>query len=176
MKLCRHILMVAMLMVAFCNTAEACKPIAQRIREGLHLVGVSNVTHLSTSGMNLYVEIDNDTCHKLVVSDAEVDIMARGEVLATISLRDKVVVRRRATQEVLIPLRFKTRSAFVLSHLLSRIMNESGELTLNYRIRGGTALFKRNIAQQGVVVKSLMDSYTLPPSLIEELHRAVINR
>ncbi|MBO5881876.1 MAG: hypothetical protein J6Q21_01390 [Alistipes sp.] len=173
-RLYRYILVVMMLL-ASCPSAEACKPIAERIREGLHLDGVSDVTHLSTSGMNLYVEIDNDTWHRLVVSDAEVEVVAHGEVLATISLRDKVVIRRRMTQEVLLPLRFKTRSAFVLTSLLTRIMNEGGGLTLNYRIRGGTALFKRTMTKQGVAIKSLMENSILPPSLIEEVHRAVVN-
>ena len=162
-----------MMLLVGCPSAEACKPIAERIREGLHYDGVSDVTHLSTSGMNLYVDITNDTCHKLVVSSAEVDVIAGGEVLATISLRDKVVVRRKATQTLLLPLRFKTRSAFILNHLLARIMNQSGELKLNYHIRGGTALFKRTIEQENIAVDELFDNYNIPRSTISELTRMV---
>ena len=162
-----------MMLLVGCPSAEACKPIAERIREGLHYDGVSDVTHLSTSGMNLYVDITNDTCHKLVVSSAEVDVIAGGEVLATISLRDKVVVRRKATQTLLLPLRFKTRSAFVLTSLLTRIMNEGGELKLNYHIRGGTALFKRTIEQENIAVDELFDNYNIPRSTISELTRMV---
>ena len=82
--MCRISLIVVML-VASSAVAEACKPLAERIAEGVKFVRVADVTHLSTSGMNLYLEVDNDTCHRLVVSAAEVDIIDQGEVLATIA-------------------------------------------------------------------------------------------
>ena len=85
MRLCRLILLVVVGLVVGQASAMACKPLKKRIMDVVRVEGVSDVTHLSTSGMNLYVDIENDTRHRLVVSDAEVDILSNGEVLATIS-------------------------------------------------------------------------------------------
>lgn len=90
--LCRVVLIAVALMTCSHGT-RACKPLSERMAEGVSLVGVVDVTHLSTSGMNLYIEVDNDTCHRLVVSRAEIDVVEDGENVVTISLRDKVVVR-----------------------------------------------------------------------------------
>jgi hypothetical protein len=45
--------------------------------------------------MNLYVEVNNETLHRFVISEAELDIVSKGDVVATISLRDKVVIKGR---------------------------------------------------------------------------------
>ena len=156
MRLLRKVVVVLLMLVAGNATAEACKPLSQRISEGVNLVCVEEVTHLSTSGVNLYLEIDNATCHRLVISEAEVDVVAKGEVLATISLRDKVVVRGRRTSTILVPLRFKARSSFVFVRLLQRALEPDSDITLNYRIKGGTALFRRRFKAEGVAIEELL--------------------
>ena len=156
MRLLRRVVVVLLVLVAGNATAEACKPLWQRISEGVSLVCVEDVTHLSTSGMNLYLAVDNATCHRLVISEAEVDVVAKGEVLATISLRDKVVVRGRCTSTILVPLRFKARSSFVFVRLLRRALSPDSDITLNYRIKGGTALFRRRVAAEGVAIEEVL--------------------
>ena len=37
----------------------------------VEVVGVADITHLSTSGMNLYIEVDNDSMHRLVVKEGQ---------------------------------------------------------------------------------------------------------
>lgn len=169
MKWLCKILLVVGVIVASSGVAEACKPIAQRIAEGVDLVRVVDVTHLSTSGMNLYLEVANDTCHRLVISDAEVDVIAKGETLATISLRDKVVIKGKRTSTILIPLRFKSRSSFMVARLVGRALDPNSDITLDYRLRGGTALFKRKIEGGGIEVKELLRNSEFSASTLREV-------
>ncbi len=168
--LCRLLLVVAML-TASSAVAEACKPLSERIAEGVKLVRVADVTHLSTSGMNLYIEVDNDTCHRLVVSDAEVDIIDKGEVLATISLRDKVVVKGKRTSTILVPLRFKSRSSFAFVRILRRSLDRESSITLDYRIRGGIGMFRRTFVAEDVAVQELLSDSEFSTATLQELER-----
>lgn len=168
--LCRIFLIVAMF-VASSSVAEACKPLSERIAEGVRLVRIVDVTHLSTSGMNLYIEVDNDTCHRLVVSDAEIDIVDNGETLATISLRDKVVVKGKRTSTILVPLRFKARSSFVFARILRRTLDTESTVTLNYRIKGGTALLRSRFEAEDVAAQRVLSSSEFSAATLHELER-----
>ena len=161
-SLARLLVVVALLLSCSVARAAACRPMAERVLQRVEVVGVADITHLSTSGMNLYIEVDNDSMHRLVVKEGEVDILSKGEVIATISLRDKVVVRGRRTSMVLVPLRFKARSSFVLGSLLKRLATEE-DMRLSYRIRGGTGMIKRTLAAEDITVGEL-----LPAELLEQ--------
>ena len=152
--------MVVLLLSCSVARAVACKPMVERVLQRVEVVGVTDITHLSTSGMNLYIEVDNSSLHRLVVKEGEVDILSKGEVIATISLRDRVEVRGRRTSEVLVPLRFRARSSFVLGSLLKRLASEK-DLRLSYRIRGGTGLFKRTLAAEDVSAGELLSAELL---------------
>lgn len=164
-----RVIVVAILLVCSCANVEACEPLVQRIAKRVNIVRVVDVTHLSTSGMNLYIEVDNDTCHRLVVNEAEVDVVSKGEVIATISLRDRVVIRGKRTTTVLVPLRFKARSSFVLVRLLERMLDPNSELMLSYRLRGGTGLFKRTFVAENVAVAELFGSSTMSGEALREV-------
>ena len=168
--MCRVVLIAVALMTCSHGT-RACKPLSERMAEGVSLVGVVDVTHLSTSGMNLYIEVDNDTCHRLVVSRAEIDVVEDGENVVTISLRDKVVVRGRRTSKVLIPLRFNARSSFALHRTLRRALEAENGITLNYRIRGGTGLVRRNVEAEGVAISELLANSPLSAATLQELEQ-----
>jgi hypothetical protein len=135
----------------------------ERMLQRVEVVCVVDITHLSTSGMNLYVEVDNNSLHRLVVKEGEIDILSKGEVIATISLRDSVVIKGRRTSTVLVPLRVKARSSFVLGNLLKRLASEE-DLRLSYRICGGTGMYKRTLAAEDITVGEL-----LPAELLEQL-------
>lgn len=159
-RLARLLAVVALLLSCSVARVEACKPMVERVLQRVEVVGVTDITHLSTSGMNLYIEVDNSSLHRLVVKEGEVDILSKGEVVATISLRDRVEVRGRRTAEVLVPLRFRARSSFVLGSLLKRLASEE-DLRLSYRIRGGTGLFKRTLAAEDVSAGELLSAELL---------------
>ena len=153
----------------------ACKPIAQRISEGVRIVGVSDVTHLSTSGMNLYLDVDNATGHRLVISAAEVDITTGDEVLATILLRDKVVVKRKQCSTILVPLRFRARSTFVLGRLLVRMLQQESGMSLSYRVRGGVGCLRRTIKAEDVAVGRLFEGDGVSELVIRDIKDIIEN-
>ena len=149
-------------------SAYATLPKPQEIIKKVHVLDVADVTHLSTSGMNLYLEVENNTWHRLTISSAEVDIMVDGETLATISLRDKVVIKRKTTI-VLVPLRFKSRNSFVLGHLLHKMLANDNNITLSYRLRGGVGPFKRNFSQEEIAVSTFFDNFVMSESLLHNI-------
>lgn len=159
-RLARLLAVVALLLSCSVARAVACKPMVERVLQRVEVVGVTDITHLSTSGMNLYIEVDNSSLHRLVVKEGEVDILSKGEVIATISLRDRVVIKGRRISTVLVPLRVKARSSFVLGNLLKRLASEE-DLRLSYRIRGGTGLFKRTLAAEDVSAGELLSAELL---------------
>lgn len=158
------------MLTTWCGTVEAREPLSERIMSKVHFVRVVDVTHLSTSGMNLYVEIENETGHRLVFTDAEIDILSHGELMATISLRDKVVLKRRSTNTVLVPLRFKSRSSFVLGRLLTRVLSFDADITINYRFRGGIGPFRQTFEQKDIDVKKLFENFKLSEIILKQIN------
>lgn len=172
----RYVIVVIALLCA-CDGAAASpcgKSIEQRMREAVTIEGISRVTHLSTSGMNLWVDIRNDSSSRLVVKRAEIDILVGGGLRATISLRDRVVVGRCSSGEVLIPLRFRSKSSFALGALLRAIVEgRTEDITIAYRLRGGTMLFRRTIERGEVSIRELIDEMGLARDILSELARLV---
>lgn len=140
---------------------------AQRIE----FSGFERVTHLSTYGANLWVEVENRGCWRMVVKEAEVDILVDGTPRLTLALRDKVVVPRKSSSEVLVPLRFRSRSMLSFAGLVARIaLGDREDITINYRIKAGTPLFKRRFEQEGVPLNQLMQLLSLHDGEIESLN------
>jgi hypothetical protein len=164
-RLARFLAVVVLLLSCSVARVEACKPMVERMLQRVEVVGVVDITHLSTSGMNLYVEVDNNSLHRLVVKEGEVDILSKGEVIATISLRDRVVIKGRRTSTVLVPLRFRARSSFVLSSLLKRLASEE-DMRLSYRICGGTGMYKRTLAAEDITVGELLSAELLEQLMV----------
>lgn len=136
--------------------------------------GFSRVTHLSTSGMNLWVEVANSSCWRMVVAEAEVDIFVGGTKRLTIALRDRVVAPRKATSEVLVPLRITSHSMFSLVSIIGRIaMGNREDITIDYSVRAGTPLFKRTLSQRGVPLDVLLQQLSLPDSEIGILKQLI---
>lgn len=146
---------------------SAPRSVAQRIE----FRGFERVTHLSTSGANLWVEVENRGCWRMVVKEAEVDILVDGTPRLTLTLRDKVVVPRKSSSEVLVPLRFRSRSMLSFAGLVARIaLGDREDVTINYRIKAGTPLFKRRFEQEGVPLNQLMQLLSLHDGEIESLN------
>lgn len=146
---------------------SAPRSVAQRIE----FRGFERVTHLSTSGANLWVEVENRGCWRMVVKEAEVDILVDGTPRLTLALRDKVVVPRKSSSEVLVPLRFRSRSMLSFAGLVARIaLGDREDITINYRIKAGTPLFKRRFEQEGVPFNRLMQLLSLHDGEIESLN------
>lgn len=169
MRRLSRFLFIIVALTTWCSVVAAREPLSERIMSKVRFERVVDVTHLSTSGMNLYLEIENETGHRLVFSEAEVDILSRGEVIATISLRDKVVLKRRSTTTVLIPLRFKSRSSFALTRLITRLLAFDVDLTIDYRVRGGIGPFRQTFEEHGIKATELFDSLEVSKIVLQQI-------
>lgn len=166
---------VALFVMAMsCITAYAAQPLSSTLVEKVHIVDVADVTHLSTSGMNLYLDVENNTCHRLTITSGEVDIMADGKTLATISLRDKVVIKRNSTT-VLVPLRFKSNSTFVMGRLIRRMLANDDNITLSYRVRGGVGPFRKNFSDDDVALSLFFDNFVMSETLLQNIEEYTSN-
>lgn len=132
--------------------------------------GVSRVTHISSSGMNLWLDVRNERCSRLVLKRGEVEIKVDGRTRVVVSLRDKVVVRGRSSEEVLIPLRFKSRTTFALGSILRKVITKDMEdITISYEVRGGTMLFRRTLRGEDVVLMDVVESLGISERVLTQL-------
>ena len=167
----RCLVVAVALAVLSISPVVACRGgVAERVAFG----GFSRVTHLSTSGMNLWVEVENSSCWRIVVAEAEADIYVGDAKRLTISLRDRVVVPRRSSSEVLVPIRITSHSMFSIVGIIGRIATGNREdITINYRVRVGTPLFKRRLEGEAVPVEVLLRQLSLADSELGVLKELV---
>lgn len=136
---------------------------------------ITRVTHLSSSGANVYVDVQNNSRRTIVIKQGEVDIMVDGNLKSTISLREKVVIPKGYAGEVLLPLRFRSTSTLTLQSILRRIAEGDSEgITITYRLRGSTRLIRRSLRGDDIAISEFFDMFAVPKSAIlraEELFR-----
>lgn len=169
MQRLRGVIVTVCFVLLFAARAEACEA-----KERIVFEGFERVTHLSTSGMNLWVEVTNRSCWRMVVAEAEVDIYVEGTKRLTLSLRDRVVVPRKSSDEVLVPIRITSHSLFSIVGIIGRIASGNrGDITISYTLRAGTPLFKRTFAEEAIPVDVLLSQLSLPDSEIGILKQLV---
>lgn len=169
MQRLRALILIVGLVLLSAVRVEAC---SRGIAERVSFDGFERVTHLSTSGMNLWVGITNRSCWRVVVADAEVDVFVGGTKRLTLSIRDKVVVPRRSSGEVLVPIRLSSHSMLSIVGLVRRLAKgEREDITIAYRVRVGTRLFKRKLVGEGVSIETMLGQLGLTDSELGDLNR-----
>lgn len=165
-QLGRHLfttLIFALCIVITCSAQE-------RFKEKIRIERIAKVTHLSSTGVNIWVEVTNDSHLRLVAKSAEADILIDGRHTATISLREKVVIPRHKSSTVLIPLRFKSHSTFALAKLLRQIVRgENDSITVNYNAKAGIALYKKKFSGENIAVLKFLDKFAISKETLKEL-------
>ena len=162
-KFYKYLLLVVVVVLS-CGRAKA------DILDKFHIERFITVTHLSTTGMNLWVEVSSEWAHTLVVKKGKVDVMMHGNKVATVELRDKVIVPRKTTSKVLVPLRFTTTNSFTLQRVLRHLIDKGGlGTTITYRIRAGLKGLKMNFSDKNVAVSEILDNFALSNENLREL-------
>ena len=140
------------------------------ILDKFHFERFITVTHLSSTGMNLWVEVSSEWAHTLIVKKGKIDIKMHGNHVATIELRDKVTIPRNSKSKVLIPLRFTTTNSFTLQRVLRHLIERCGlGTTIDYRIRAGVKALKKNFSDKNVAVSEILDNFALSNENLREL-------
>lgn len=136
--------------------------------------GVTRATHLSSSGVNLYVLLRNNSHHTLVLKRGEVDIMVDGNLRSTISLRERVTIPKGHHGEVLLPLRFRSVNSLALQSILRRVAEgDSDDITISYNMRGGTRLMKRSLRGEDIAISEFLDTFAIPQSVIAHVEELI---
>ena len=144
------------------------------ILDKFHFERFITVTHLSTTGMNLWVEVSSEWAHTLIVKRAKIDVMMQGKYVATIELRDKVTIPRRSTNKILLPLRFTTSNSLTLQRVVRHLVENRGlGTTIDYRIRAGVRVLKKNFSEKNVAVSQILDNFALSNESLRELLKLI---
>ena len=152
------VLTFAALLLGVVNLSAAeCSPKHDVEGIGVRIEDLSRVTHLSTSGVNLWLKVRNDRPSRVVLKRAVVEMAVDGVTQVEMSLRDKVVVRGRRTEEVLVPLRFESRRTLSFARVLRKaLVDGKGEgLTISFKLRGGTLFFRRTITEDNITLRDV---------------------
>ena len=144
------------------------------ILDKFHFERFITVTHLSSTGMNLWVEVSSEWAHTLIVKKGKIDIKMHGNHVATIELRDKVVIPRRSKNKVLIPLRFTTTNSLTIQRVLRNLIDNGGlGTTVTYRIRAGVKVLKMNFSDKNVAVSEILNNFALSNESLRELAKLI---
>lgn len=143
--------------------------VVDNILSKITIEGIDRVTHLSSTGANVWVEMTNENHLRLVAKFAEVEIFDNGKSLGVISLRDKVVLRRNRTQTILVPLRFESHSTFALLRMLRLMLRRDEGLTISYKVRGGISVYKKTVTDENVPVAQFLDKFSISNMIIEQM-------
>ena len=132
--------------------------VVEHFKERVEIKGISRVTHLSTSGANLWVNVENRSGSRLVLKRASVSFVVDGEERLEVALRERVVVARKSNGEVLLPLRFSKRNTLSVISLLRRLVRDDiAEVSLDIDLRGGSMLFRKNFEAQGITLSDALE-------------------
>lgn len=158
--------LVALLVTVCVSYASPCHRAERRVT----CEGVAGVTHLSSSGMNLWLKISNETTHRLTISRGEVDILINDQVVATISLRERVRIPRRSRGEVLLPLRFQSYGHLAAWQILRQVLRgDDKAIAISYNVRGGAGLIRRTFSAENIAISEFFDTFAINREFIGTL-------
>lgn len=162
-KSLRYIVMLFVLLFSV-NRAHA------DILDNFHVERFVAVTHLSSSGVNIWVDVRNDWRHTLVIKKGKVDIMMHGKKVASIELRAKIVVPKRSTTRILLPLRFDSQNTLSFPMILRNLVDKGGlGTTIDYRVRAGLKAIKLTFSEKNVAVSEILNNFALSNDSLKEL-------
>ena len=171
---CRYIIAIAVAMLLFALTAEG-----KVYREKVAINSLTRVSHIASTGMNIWVEVTNKSCCRLVIKSATIEVKVDSLERLEITLRDKVVIPRRSNKEICLPIRLKGRSnpLFIFTRLLEEVaMGDRANITIDYDIRAGNSLIKRRFSDEDVALETLLESLDPIKGQIESITNLVNNR
>ena len=162
-KSLRYIVMLFVLLFSV-NRAHA------DILDNFHVERFVAVTHLSSSGVNIWVDVRNDWRHTLVIKKGKVDIMMHGKKVASIELRAKIVVPKRSTTRILLPLRFDSQNTLSFPMIIRNMVDKGGlGTTIDYRVRAGLKAIKLTFSEKNVAVSEILNNFALSNDSLKEL-------
>ena len=162
-KSLRYIVMLFVLLFSV-NRAHA------DILDNFHVERFVAVTHLSSSGVNIWVDVRNDWRHTLVIKKGKVDIMMHGKKVASIELRAKIVVPKRSTTRILLPLRFDSQNTLSFPMIIRNLVDKGGlGTTIDYRVRAGLKAIKLTFSEKNVAVSEILNNFALSNDSLKEL-------
>ncbi|MBO7307952.1 MAG: LEA type 2 family protein [Alistipes sp.] len=162
-RLLKYVITLALLLFS-ANRAHA------GILDKFYFEGFVAVTHLTTSGVNIWVDVRSEWAHTLIIKKGKVDVMMQGNKVGTIELRDKIVVPKRSKSRILVPLRFSADNALSFQRIVRNLVEKGGlGTTIDYRVRAGLKVLKLNFSDKNVAVSEILNNFALSNDSLNEL-------
>jgi len=144
--------------------------VVDRYVSKIHFGGFNRVTHCTSSGMNLYVSIDNGINHNIVVKSCTAVVSRDGAEIMRIELRDRVVVPKRSVSEVLLPLRFRADNSMSILVLLRRILDgRIDDLTVSLDVRCRVSVVSKTFSKQNIAMSEFLDTFGVTIDDVKQL-------
>lgn len=120
----------------------------------------TRATHCTSSGMNLYVRIDNAYAYNVILKSCNAVIRCGGEELMQIELRERTVIPKRSTSEVLLPLRFRADNSMSIAVLLRRILQgRIDDITVTMTAKCRASIISKTFSMQNVAMSEILDNF-----------------
>lgn len=159
-----------LLLVALLLPLSAGAGVVDKYVSKIHFGGFMRATHVTASGMNLYVSIDNGLGHNIVIKSCSAVISRGGVEIMTIDLRDRVVVPKRSVSEVLLPLRFRGDSSMSILMLLRRILDgRIDDLTVTLTARVRVSVVSKTFSMQNIAMSEILDTFGVEIDDVQQL-------
>ena len=120
----------------------------------------NRVVRCTSAGMNLYVRIGNTSSYNVILKSCTAVIRCGGEELMQIELRERAVIPKRSTSEVLLPLRFRADNSMSIAVLLRRILQgRIDDMTVTMTAKCRASIISKTFSMQNVAMSEILDNF-----------------
>jgi len=120
----------------------------------------TRTSHCTSAGMNLYVRIGNTSSYNVILKSCTAVIRCGCEELMQIELRERAVIPKRSTSEVLLPLRFRADNSMSIAVLLRRILQgRIDDMTVTMTAKCRASIISKTFSMQNVAMSEILDNF-----------------
>lgn len=139
-----HRLLFWTLLLLGVSGQTSCTRMAENARKKIHVERVAKIRPIGSRHLGIWLDISNQTRHKLVLKEAEIEIFTSGRKLGVLHLREKVEVLKRSSGLVKSIWEIKVHNPMAIIHLMTHLKEQEGSplsFSIHGRGRGGPISF-----------------------------------
>lgn len=153
---------ISTLGLAGCEKKQG-KKSARHDKEKLEVVSIDKVSGSMEEGWTVTMTVQNNTLHTIRITSASLFLLHNNKKIARIALSGEVLLPRRNTTQVEVPLRATLSSPLTAIGALNKIIQGNFDgFTVNYDATFSTRLMKNiSFTEEGITLKELIGSLNM---------------
>jgi hypothetical protein len=152
-------LFIVVVLAATSLALEGCsieRDLKNRDTEKVQFVSFDKVRGGFKEGFRISITVTNNTIHNIRLTDATANLMNNGKKIGVVTLKEEVVLPRRRTSQVEVPVRLTIGNARTALSLIGGIKSGNiPNLTVDLSITAKTALLKRTLEKRDIPLNEL---------------------